>query len=224
MAAGCGGAAARATAPPVRATTARPGPAGAEIARARGGRLPVYAAPGGARRTTLASPNAYGAPRVLLVTRRSGGWLEALLPMRPNGSRGWVRASDVTLTTTTRHVTVRLGALRFTVYDGARVIRTGQIAVGTRDTPTPPGHYYFTELLRAPDPHGDYGPYAYGLSGHSPKLHRFAGGPGQLALHGTNHPGLVGHRVSHGCIRLRNPDITWMARNLVLGTPVTVQT
>lgn len=225
--AGCGpesSGAAEPTAASTAATTPAAGAPAAEIARVRGARVGVYASPGAAhRRTTLTSPNSYGAPRVLLVTRRSGGWLRVLLPVRPNGTQGWVRASAVTVTSTTRHVTIDLGALRFTVYDGTRVVRDGRIAVGTGDNPTPPGRYYFTELLRSPDPHGDYGPYAYGLSGHSPTLKRFGAGPGQLAVHGTNLPGLLGHRVSHGCIRVRNADITWMARTLALGTPVTVE-
>lgn len=196
----------------------------AQIARVRGDRIGVYDAPGAARpRSSLTSPNDYGAVRVLLVTRRSGGWLRVLLPTRPNGAKGWVRVSGVTLTATAHRVVIRLSALRFTVYDGDRKVRAGRIAAGTDDNPTPPGRFYFTELLRSPDPGGDYGPYAYGLSGHSPTLHRFGAGPGQLAVHGTNRPGLLGHRVSHGCIRVRNADITWMARHLVPGTPVTVE-
>jgi len=223
---GCGPAASgttEATSTPSTPSRAAGAPA-AEIARVRGDRVGVYAEPGAAhRQKTLTSPNAYGAPRVLLVTQRSGGWLRVLLPTRPNGAQGWVRASEVTLTSTTDRVVIRLGALRFAVYDGGRVVRSGRIAVGTGDNPTPPGRYYLTELLRSPDPHGDYGPYAYGLSGHSPTLKRFGTGPGQLAVHGTNRPALLGHRVSHGCIRVRNSDITWMARSLALGTPVTVQ-
>lgn len=33
----------------------------------------------------------------LVVTRRADGWIEVLLPVRPNGTTGWVRAIDVTL-------------------------------------------------------------------------------------------------------------------------------
>lgn len=195
----------------------------AEIARVRGSGVGLYATPGAARpASTLSSPNAYGAVRVLLVTGHSGDWLRVLLPTRPNGAQAWVRSSEVTLSSTTWRLVIRLGALRFAVYDGTRTVRTGQIAVGTKDTPTPPGRYYLTELLQSPNPDGDYGPYAYGLSGHSPTLKHFGGGPAQLAVHGTNDPALLGHRVSHGCIRIRNADITYLAHHLVLGTPVTV--
>jgi lipoprotein-anchoring transpeptidase ErfK/SrfK len=50
----------------------------------------------------------------------------------------------------------------------------------------------------------------------------FAGGDGQVAIHGTNAPWLIGQAVSHGCIRMRNEAIARLARFLPLGTPVRV--
>jgi lipoprotein-anchoring transpeptidase ErfK/SrfK len=94
--------------------------------------------------------------------------------------------------------------------------------VGDRATPTPTGRFYIVELIRTDDPRGAYGPYAYGLSAHSPVLARFAGGDGRVGLHGTNQPGLLGRDVSHGCIRVRNGAISLLARHLPLGTPVVV--
>jgi lipoprotein-anchoring transpeptidase ErfK/SrfK len=40
------------------------------------------------------------------------------------------------------------------------------------------------------------------------------------ALHGTNKPETIGQAVSHGCVRLRNEDITWLYRTVPVGTPV----
>jgi len=53
-------------------------------------------------------------------------------------------------------------------------------------------------------------------------IHHFNGGNGVIGLHGTNEPGKVGTDVSHGCIRLRNEDITYLAQRLPLGTPVRI--
>ncbi|MBB4773971.1 lipoprotein-anchoring transpeptidase ErfK/SrfK [Actinomadura catellatispora] len=114
-------------------------------------------------------------------------------------------------------------AFTFAVFDGDKVLRTGKVATGEGGTPTPPGRFYLTELIKPPDPGGDYGAYAFGLSGHSPTLKTFAGGPGQLAVHGTNKASALGGRVSHGCVRVSNDDITWMAQNLAIGTPVIVR-
>ena len=33
---------------------------------------------------------------------------------------------------------------------------------------------------------------------------------------------MVGHDVSHGCIRMYNTDITYLARLLPLGTPIRI--
>jgi hypothetical protein len=40
------------------------------------------------------------------------------------------------------------------------------------------------------------------------------------ALHGTNQPQTVGRSVSHGCVRLRNPDIEKLYDMVPVGTPV----
>ena len=197
---------------------------GAEIATVRGGRIAVHRQKGdGAAWKTLSSPNEMGARRVFLVEAKDGDWLKVLLPVRPNGSTGWVRASDVTLSSTNRRVEIDPGAFTFTVFDGDTVLRTGKVATGEGGTPTPPGRFYFTELLEPPNPNGGYGAYAFGMSGFSPALKTFAGGPGQLAVHGTNQASALGGKVSHGCVRVSNADITWMAQNLAIGTPVVVK-
>ncbi|MEV4372838.1 L,D-transpeptidase [Nonomuraea sp. NPDC049637] len=205
------------------ARTEPAGGAGAKIASVRGARITIYRDKKGAPQRTITSPNDYGATRVFLVDRDEGDWLRVLLPIRPNGSKGWIKAADVTLAETSHRVEIDRGAFRFTVYDGDRPVRTGRVATGEAGTPTPPGRYFFTELVRPTGDGGAYGAYAFGLSGFSPVLKSFAGGPGQLALHGTNKPSAIGTRASHGCVRVSNDDITWMAKNLAIGTPVVVK-
>ncbi|NUR92773.1 MAG: L,D-transpeptidase [Nonomuraea sp.] len=196
--------------------------AGSTVAMVKGASITVYRSERGEAQRTITSPNDYGAARVFLVERDEGAWLRVLLPVRPNGSTGWIRRADVTLAVTPYRVEIDRKAFRFTVFDGARAVRTGKVATGEAGTPTPPGRYFFTELVKPADPGGDYGAYAFGLSGFSPVLKRFAGGPGQLAVHGTNRPSAIGTRASHGCVRVGNDDITWMAKNLAIGTPVVV--
>ncbi|MER6509568.1 L,D-transpeptidase [Nonomuraea sp. NPDC001636] len=214
------------TAGATASTVARTEPAGgarSKIASVKGARITIYRGRQGVARTTITSPNDYGATRVFLVDRDEGDWLQVLLPIRPNGSKGWIRAADVTLAETSHRVEIDRGAFRFTVYDGDRPVRTGKVATGEAGTPTPPGRYFFTELVRPTGDGGAYGAYAFGLSGFSPVLKSFAGGPGQLAIHGTNKPSAIGTRASHGCVRVGNDDITWMAKNLAIGTPVVVK-
>jgi lipoprotein-anchoring transpeptidase ErfK/SrfK len=74
------------------------------------------------------------------------------------------------------------------------------------------------------------------MIGRQPYLPRFmAGGPGNplgaralylgdtdYRIHGTNDPTTIGHRVSSGCIRLTNEDITDLYRRAKIGSRVIV--
>lgn len=170
--------------------------------------------------TTLDNPNENGAPLVFLVEEDLGDWLKVLLPVRPNGSTGYVKAADVDVVENPYRIDIALADHRLVVTKGDEVIADERIGVGTESTPTPGGRYYIKELLQPPDPGGAYGPYAYGLSGFSNVLEEFNGGDGVIGIHGTNEPELIGTDVSHGCIRMSNEAITELAAMLPLGTPV----
>jgi len=195
------------------------------VAQATGGSVNIYDKPGAAVPSqSLSNPQPTGAPLVFLVQDDQGDWLHALLPVRPNGSTGWIRRAEVTLSQHTFRIVVQLSAHQITVYQGPTIIDQEPIGVGTRDTPTPGGLYYTKELLQPPDANGPYGPYAYGLSGYSNVLTSFAGGDGVIGIHGTNDPTLLGKDVSHGCIRMSNQGIEKLAAILPLGVPVDIQT
>lgn len=196
------------------------------------GDLPIYDAPDASEpsqtlpnpRYIAGDPNA-AVPLLFLVADTPDDaceWLEVHLPVRPNGSTGFVRRADVELTPNPYRIEVRLGEFNLKVFNGAEVVMDTTVAVAADNTPTPGGLYYITELVRTPNPGGSYGPYAYGLSGFSEVLQTFNGGPGQLGIHGTNQPDRLGTKVSNGCIRMDNEDITTLAGILPLGVPVEV--
>lgn len=191
------------------------------VAQAVPAKVAIYPAAGATTpQTTLANPNENGAPLVFLVEQSQGPWIKVDLPIRPNGSVGWVKAADVKLAADPYSVDIALSAHRLTVHKGSQVVADEPIGVGTSETPTPGGKYYIKELLRPPNPNGAYGPYAYGLSGFSNVLSDFNGGDGVIGIHGTNDPSTIGHDVSHGCIRLDNKAIEALVPMLPLGTPV----
>ncbi len=170
--------------------------------------------------------------QVFLVKDQStSGWVEILLPVRPNGSTGWVKAADVTVTPNTYAITIELGAHTITVTNADKVVYTGLVAVGATDpplpdvgrpTPTPTGEYYLRVLLQAPDPNTVYGPFAYGLSSHSNSLEAFAGGDAEIGIHGNDDASVLGTNATHGCVRMDNAAITMLSRRLPLGTPVDI--
>lgn len=192
------------------------------VASATGPSLSVHRRAGGPVWRRLTNPTRDGTRLVLLARARRGDWLRVLLPVRPNGSAGWVRAREVRLAENDFGIAVDLRARRLTLRRRGTVVLREPIGVGRAATPTPTGRYYVTELLRQPDPHGPYGPYAFGISAHSRVLTSFGGGRGEVGIHGTNAPSGIGRDVSHGCIRLRNAAIERLARVLPLGTPVRI--
>lgn len=194
-----------------------------EVATARAVSLEVFAAADSNERVALLRSTIDAAgPLSLLVIGRAADRLHVLLPIRPNGSTGWVRASDVTVSEHPWRITIELTAFRLTLHRAGTPVATFPIGVGKGSTPTPGGKYYTKELLAPPNPNGGYGPYAYGLSGFSNVLTSFAGGSGVIGIHGTNRPDLIGQNVSSGCIRMRNEDITTLAKLLPLGVPVEI--
>ena len=66
-------------------------------------------------------------------------------------------------------------------------------------------------------------PFALALSARSNVLQEFAGGPGQIAMHGVaNIGGTLGTAASHGCVRLGGRSIRWLAARIAPGVPVTI--
>lgn len=160
--------------------------------------------------------------QVFLVEEHQDGYLKVLLPVRPNGSTGWISLADVQLSQHTYEIVVDLDAFTMTTTNNGEVIQEAPIAVGTQDTPTPGGKFFLNALLKPPNPDTVYGTYAYALSGYSDTLRSFAGGDGVIGIHGTNDASVVGTNVSHGCIRMSNENIEALVAQLPLGTPVEI--
>ena len=96
------------------------------------------------------------------------------------------------------------------------------MAVGTGSTPTPTGNYFVDGTVQVPDPSGPYGAYQMSVAAFSDVHYSFGGGIGQIAIHGTNNPALLGTPASNGCVRMTNDDITLLANSAPPGTPVQI--
>ena len=149
-------------------------------------------------------------------------WYRISIPGRPNGRTGWVRAGAVELQPVRKRVIIYRGARKFEFWDGARLVRTGRIAVGKPGAETPLGLFYVTDKFNpAIDPDWSIlGAYAFETSAYS-KLTDWPGG-GIVGVHGTPWPNLLGQAVSHGCVRLHNDDILFLRDRVPLGTPVKI--
>ena len=162
-------------------------------------------------------------PQVFLVKQtRSDGWIQILLPQRPNGSTGWIGPGTARVLADQYFIVVTLHRHRVTVFQSGTAVYTGPAATGAPATPTPTGLFYLRVLLHTIDQHSVYGPYAYGLSAHSDALSTFDGSDAEIGIHGNNDPSVLGQSVTHGCVRVDNAVISRLAQELPLGTPVQI--
>lgn len=164
-----------------------------------------------------------GSPRVFLIeTGPVDGWVEVSLPIRPNGSSGWVRAGALDLDVLDYAIFVDLSDRRLRLEQGDEVVLDTEVAVGSPHNPTPTGSYFVTDIVQLADPGGPWGPFALGLSAFSDTITEFNGGDGIIGIHGTNRPGSIGEPVSLGCVRVPNEIAAQLAELVKLGTPVEI--
>jgi hypothetical protein len=191
------------------------------------GLVRVYRKPGGRAFARFGSLNLNGVPTVfaaleaVLGRRCRAAWYRVLVPVKPNGTTGYVRARAVNLRPLRSEIVVDRSARRLTVYERGRAVFATRAAIGAQATPTPLGRFYVNQRFRD-DPDGPYGWAAIGISAFSEVLKGWPQG-GPVAIHGTNRPSLLGLPVSNGCIRVSNAAIRRIWRLAPTGTQVLIQ-
>jgi lipoprotein-anchoring transpeptidase ErfK/SrfK len=165
----------------------------------------------------------YRIQEMFAVAERSGTdgkpWYKVSVPMRPNGTMGWVPAHTVTLAPTVSEIHVHRNSRTIDLYWHGRHVWHGQVAIGAPGMPTPLGHYYVAaRFVPYQDPF--LGVFAVETSGYS-ALTEWPGG-GWFGIHGTDEPQLLGQAVSHGCIRVANTTAVQLRRYAPLGTPIVI--
>jgi hypothetical protein len=190
--------------------------------------LTVAASAGGPVARTYQKTTVKDAPLALLELARQTGpdgaeWVKVLLPERPNGTFGWVKAADTRQTETPWSVDVHQAQHQLLVWYGKTLVKQWTVAVGAPATFTPNGLFFVDVVVNTGNPGGAYGKWIVGLNGFSEVYDQFGDGDALIGIHGTNVPSSLGKSVSHGCVRSPNPEVATMARLLPLGTPVHIR-
>jgi hypothetical protein len=154
------------------------------------------------------------------IDDRGRAWFEVYLPIRPNGSTGWVSEEDVRLQERHERIEIDLSKRLLEHYRDDELIGRFKVGVGTEQYPTGTGTFYVWVRVPFENPNQPYGIFALGLSGFSPVLSDWPG-EGRMAIHGTPYASNRGQAVSHGCVRVYNPDMETLTR-VPLGTPVII--
>ncbi|MEY2440746.1 MAG: hypothetical protein QOJ46_172, partial [bacterium] len=161
---------------------------------------------------------------MILETGHHGSeqWLRVRLPLRKHHS-AWIRRDAATVTHTGYWIKVQRASRVVTVYSDGRQVRRFRAVVGAPSTPTPLGLAAIYERVRQPDPRAFLGPWAMHLTAVSAVLDNYGGGPGRVAIHGRAGASLadpLGSARSHGCIRVNNDNVSWLAKHVPAGAPV----
>jgi lipoprotein-anchoring transpeptidase ErfK/SrfK len=163
-------------------------------------------------------------PQVVLAVALATGtdgkpWYRISLPMRPNGTTGWLPASAVEVAPPHNRIVVDRSARTISVYVGRRLLLHAPVAVGAPGMETPVGRFYVTARFVPDD--SFLGVFAVETSAYS-KLSEWPGG-GKVGIHGTSMPQLLGQAVSHGCVRVANTTAAALRRLAPLGTPIWIR-
>jgi len=191
--------------------------------RARG-EVDVYADPDDTEPlVTLEPTTIIGTVTVLAVLEGPiDGWARVMLPIRPNGSEGWVKVDTMMLYVVHGNLVVNLSERSLTYYEQGEEVLSTTVAIGTPHNPTPTGSFFVTDNVTLADPNSAWGPHALGLSARSDTITEFNGGDGIVGIHGTNRPSSIGESVSLGCVRAPNDVIVQLHEIVPIGTPVQI--
>ena len=150
-------------------------------------------------------------------------WLKVRLPIRPNGSTGWVQEDALSeLQPVDTWLKISTRTYKATVIKRGKRVFSANVGVGQPQWPTPPGRFYIRSRLVPASSSSIYGVFAFGTSAYSDVLTDWPRG-GMVGVHGTNEPGLIPGRISHGCVRVRNSNMAKLRELMSLGTPVQIR-
>jgi hypothetical protein len=145
--------------------------------------------------------------------------------LRPSVTRHSLRRSIPT------YVTVSRGARLVRLFKHLHHVRTYSVAVGAAGYDTPAGLHHVLSKQVNPTWYVPNRPWAGSLAGQTippgdsrnPLKARFISLGGGVGFHGTGDLASIGQAASHGCIRMRVPDVISLYNRVSVGTPVMIR-
>ena len=195
-------------------------------------KAPAHVAPLRSSRVSLniRPTTEWGTPNELLVLdtakdARGETWLHVEFDHRPNGYARWIESRFVYLWVDPWSIVVSRPARTISIYRYGVRRRWAKVVVGKPSTPTPGGLFAIAAELLQASPQEFTGSWIMPLTAHSNVLDNYGGGPGRIAIHGRDGASLLdplGTARSHGCIRINNNWVVFLATHVPRGTPVLV--
>jgi lipoprotein-anchoring transpeptidase ErfK/SrfK len=125
-------------------------------------------------------------------------------------------------------IIVNRGAFQLTLYKNLKVAKTYNVAIGAAGYDTPTGLYNIQNKAVNPAwnvPNSDWagdlaGTVVPGGTPQNPLKARWMGIYDGAGIHGTDAEGSIGTAASHGCIRMRIPEVIELYDQVPVGAPV----
>lgn len=189
--------------------------------------VPIFGRPGGGPAIGALPATEVAGPTWLPIVGRKPGWLQVLLPSKPNGRVGWLAAQGpdnggLQTARSTYQIRVNLDTFKLGLFNNNQQVGEWTVGTGSVADPTPAGRTFVLGAFT--DPQQNYSPVILPLGVHSPSLDTFGGGPGTVAIHTwLNRPtqNVYGAKSSNGCIRVP-PDALSLIEKAPLGTLVLI--
>jgi lipoprotein-anchoring transpeptidase ErfK/SrfK len=137
-----------------------------------------------------------------------------------------INPSKTTISNENRLV-IDLSDRRVYVYQTDQVVASFPLGVGKKGWETPLGNFEVIHMQHDPVWKHPITGKIFEAGPDSPLGDRWIGfwsdGHNEIGFHGTPDDSLVGTAVSHGCLRMRNPDVRMLYQKVKMGTPVSVR-
>lgn len=124
------------------------------------------------------------------------------------------------------HLILSLSDREVSVQEDEEVIATYPVAVGKPGWETPTGEFEVRNMVKNPSWQNPWTGEVIPAGKNNPLGRRWisfwSDGYNSIGFHGTPDESVMGEAVSHGCVRMRNEDVTKMFEKVTVGTKVVV--
>ena len=156
--------------------------------------------------------------------------LPRLLSARVQRTRPAVNADDLRRINNTV-ITVQKATFTLRLFKHLKLSKTYHVAIGRPSNPTPEGLFHIQDKQVNPVWSVPNSPWAGELGGSTvaggtaanPLKARWMGITDGVGIHGTGEPWSVGTAASHGCLRMRVPDVIDLFPRVPVGAPVLIR-
>jgi hypothetical protein len=181
----------------------------------------VYTKPGGQAIAALPTTQLGGDTWLPVIAQRPG-WVQVLLPSRPNRATGWLHIDRrLKLARTPYRLEVDRKEFTLALYRDGEHVTTWTVGIGKPEAITPAGRTFVLANIR--ETKATFSPIVLPLGSHSDTHKAYGGGPGTVGIHGWPSSTVFGTATSDGCIRVPDAALEVISTKVPLGTPVLVR-